>query len=149
EFGGPRSSTGGGSWGTNAIVVAKRRCAARSYSAVATGTSLWIPAGDHGAGVPLMRSPRTSRGHIAIGWLDDGAQDFAEADRKALRHLEQIEPAPEQRREGSHTGRVNPARHDEIEIPQVGVDVERDAVRRDPARHPHADGGHLGFSPTR
>ena len=35
--------------------------------------------------------------------------------------------------------------HDSAEVRQVGRDVDREAVERDPTFHPHADRGDLGF----
>ena len=38
---------------------------------------------------------------------------------------------------------------DEVEVAEVGVDVEGEAVRRDEARDVDADGDEFGFGPTR
>ena len=41
-------------------------------------------------------------------------------------------------RETRHTPSSEPARHNHLELTKVGVDVERDAMHRNPARKPHS-----------
>ena len=47
------------------------------------------------------------------------------------------------RAERGHAVPPNAAGHDEVEVRQVGVDVEREPVRGDPVVRPHADRAHL------
>src|SRR5665647_3505034 len=41
----------------------------------------------------------------------------------------------------------HPAGHDGVEVGQIGLHIDRDAVERHPAPQPHPDGGDLVFEP--
>src|SRR5215213_4732471 len=58
---------------------------------------------------------------------------------KAVFHLGHIGNPPDLRGQRGHTFAGDPARHDQVEEVDVGGDVEREAVARDPSRNPHAD----------
>src|SRR6185436_386891 len=58
-----------------------------------------------------------------------------------LRHRDEI--AKLRQRGDAERLLADPARHDAAEMTEIGIDVDRDAVERHPAPHPHADGGDL------
>src|ERR687887_942640 len=72
-----------------------------------------------------------------------GVEDLTEARHEPVLDLGDIDRTTEQPRERCDAAIRDPARHDEIEVREIGRHVERETVARNPSRDPHTDRGQL------
>src|SRR4029079_13782238 len=80
---------------------------------------------------------------LSCGDRNLALEDLSKALRKSIFDLRHGALASQLAGEGRHRLVGDPARHDQIEVREIGGDVERDAVARDPARDPNPDGADL------
>ena len=88
------------------------------------------------AAIDCISSGDTERDEVTV-------EDFAEMTRGDQCDFTQVEVAARKARHRGDAFIGDAARHDHLEVPQVRLDVQGEAVAGHPARDAHADGGDL------